>query len=56
MFEGIFLETFILVLMESGTKSQGKDLISSKILIRNFDVQIIMMSVSINMVLNVQHR
>ena len=35
------------------TESQGKNLISWKILIRSFIAQIIMMSVLINMVLNV---
>ena len=51
----LILETFILVLLESGTKNHGKNSISWKILIRSIIVQIIMMSVSINMVLNVEH-
>ena len=47
------LETFILVLLESGTKHYGKNLKTVEtILIRSINVQIIMMSVSINMVLN----
>ena len=50
--EILILETFILVLLESGTKSRGKNLISQKILIKSIIVQIIMMSVSINMMLN----
>ena len=50
----LILETFILVLLESGTKNHGKNSISWKILIRSIIVQIIMMSVSINMVLNVE--
>ena len=49
-------ETFILVLMESGTESHGKNLISRKILIRYCIAQTIMMLVLINMVLNVEHR
>ena len=53
---GTFLGTFILVLLECGTKHRGKKLASWKILIKSFIVQIIMMSVSINMVLNVEHR
>ena len=51
-----FTEIFILVLLASGTKDHRKNLISLKILIRSFIVQIIMMSVLINMVLNVEHR
>ena len=51
--EILILETFILVLLESGTKSRGKNLISQKILIKSIIVQIIMMSVSINMMHNV---
>ena len=43
------LETFILVLLESGAKNHGKHSI------RSFIVQIIMMSVLINMVLSVDH-
>ena len=53
--EVLILETFILVLLESGTKNHGKNLISWKILIRSFIVQIIMMLVLINMMLNVEH-
>ena len=37
------------------TESQGKNLISWKILIRSFIAQIIMMSVLINMALNVEN-
>ena len=37
-------------------RNSWKDLISWKILIRNFIVQIIMILVSINMVLNAEHR
>ena len=54
-FGGTYLETLILVLMESGTKSHGKKSISWKILTRNFIVQINMIGVSINMVLNPKH-
>ena len=50
------LEIFILVLLESSTKSHGKNSISQKVLIRSFIVQIIMMLVLINMVLNAEHR
>ena len=50
------LEIFILVLLESSTKSHGKKSISQKVLIRSFIVQIIMMLVLINMVLNAEHR
>ena len=53
--EVLILETFILVLLESGTKNHGKNLINWKILIRSFIVQIIMMLVLINMMLNVEH-
>ena len=49
-------EAFILVLLESGTKNPGKNLISWKILIRSIIAQIVMMSVSINMMLNAEHR
>ena len=52
----LILETFILVLQESDTENHGKNLISCKILIRSITAQIIMMSVSINMVLNAEHR
>ena len=44
------LEIFILVLLESGTKNHGQNLI------RSFIVQIVMMLVSVNMVLNVENR
>ena len=54
--EEFILETFILVLIESGNENHGKNLISSKILTRSFIVQVIMKSVSINMVLNAKHR
>ena len=54
--EVLILETFILVLMKSCTENYGKNLISWKILIRSFIVQIIMIGVSINMVLNAEHR
>ena len=54
--KGNSFETFILVLMVSGTKSHGKNLISEKILIKNVIVQFIMMLVLINMVLNIEHR
>ena len=50
--EVLILETFILVLMGSGAKNCGKNLISYKILITSINAQNIMMSVSINMVLN----
>ena len=58
--KGVFgeriLETFILVLLEKGTRNHGKNLISRKILIKSIIAQIIMMTVSINMVLNKEHR
>ena len=44
------------MLLESGIKNHGKNLIGWKILISSIIVQIIMMSVSINMVLNAEHR
>ena len=53
--EVLILETFILVLMESGTKSHGKNLASWKILIKSVIAETIIMSVSINMVLNAQY-
>ena len=57
--EGAFARTYFRdiysVLLESGTKSYGKNLITWKILIRSFIAQVIMMSVSINMVLNAKH-
>ena len=49
------LKTFILVLMESGTESNGKNLMSREILIRTIIAQIIMILVLINMALNVAH-
>ena len=49
-------ETFILVLVESGTKSHGNNSISWKILIRSIIAQIIMIAVLINMVLNAEDR
>ena len=52
----LILDAFILVLMKSGTKSHEKNLISCKTLITSFIVQIIIMSVSINMVLKVENR
>ena len=53
--EVLNLETFVLVLMESGTKSHGKNLISWKILIISITAQVIMMWMLINVVLNVEH-
>ena len=53
--EVLNLETFVLVLMESGTKSHGKNLISWKILIIIITAQVIMVWMLINMVLNVEH-
>ena len=55
-FELLILEGFILVVMENGTKSHGKNSISSKILTRGIIAQVIKISVSINMVLNAEHR
>ena len=52
----LILETFILVLLESGTENHEKNLISWKILIKSIITQIIRMLVSKNMVLNVVHR
>ena len=49
------LRTFILVLMGSGTENHGQNSISWKVLIKSIIAQIIMMSVSINMVLNAEH-
>ena len=54
-FVGTNLQIFILVLMVNGTKIHGKNLMSSKILIGGIIAHIIMMSVLINMVLNVGH-
>ena len=53
--EVLNLETFVLVLVESGTKSHGKNLISWKILIISITAQVIVMWMLINMVLNVEH-
>ena len=53
--EVLILETFILVLMKSGTKGHGKNSIIRKISIRNVIANFIMMSVSIDMVLNAEH-
>ena len=50
VFGGTSLETFILVLMVNGIESDGKNLMSSKILIRSIIVQIVMMLVLINRV------
>ena len=50
------LDIFILVLLESGTKSHEKNLISQKILIKSIIVQIIMMLMLTDMVLDVEHR
>ena len=50
------LDTFIVVLLKSDTKNNGRNLISWTILIRIFIFQIIMMSVSISTVLNAEHR
>ena len=55
-FGGTYSKTFILVLMESGTKSHGQNLISRKILIGSIISKVIMMLVLINMLLNVEHR
>ena len=49
------LGTFILVLLESGTKIHGKNSISWKTLIRSLIAQIIMMLVLINTMLNAEH-
>ena len=49
------LRTFILVLMGIGTENHGQNSISWKVLIKSIIAQIIMMSVSINMVLNAEH-
>ena len=53
-FEELILETFILVLMVNGIKSNGKNLMNERILIKIDMVQIIML-VLINMVLKVEH-
>ena len=54
-FEERILEICILVLLESGTKSYGNNLISWNILIRSFIAQVITMSVSVNKFLNAEH-
>ena len=54
-FGGMYFRGTILVLLESSTKSHGKNSISWKILIRSIIAQIIMSWVLINMVLNVEH-
>ena len=54
--EGHILDTFSLKLMKSGTESHGKHLISWKLLIKNFIVQIITLLLSINTKLNVEYR
>ena len=56
LFGGTHFRDIILVLMKSCTKIYGKNLNSCKILIRSFIVQTVMMSVSINMLLNAEHR
>ena len=53
--EGAFGESYFRNTYSGVTESQGKNLISWKIFIRSFIAQIIMMSVLINMVLNVEH-
>ena len=53
--EVLLLETFILVLIEGGTESHGKNSISWKILITSIIAQVIMTAVLINMVLNAEH-
>ena len=58
--EGAFRDTYfnktsILVLIQSDIKIHKKNFISWKTLIRSFIVQVIMMSVSVNMVLNAKH-
>ena len=53
---GTYFRDIILVLMGSGTKNHGKNLISLKILIKSIVVQIITVLVLINMVLNAEHR
>ena len=52
----LILDTFIVVLLKSDTKNNGRNLISWTILIRIFIFQIIMMLVSISTVLNAEHR
>ena len=53
--EELVLETFTLVLIENGTESHGKNLMSWEILIKSIIAQIIMMFVLIDGVLNVEH-
>ena len=53
--EGAFGAAYFRNTYSGVTESQGKNLISRKIFIRSFIAQIIMMSVLINMVLNVEH-
>ena len=45
----IILDKFILVLMESRSKSYGKNFVSQKIMIRSIITQVIMMLALINM-------
>ena len=54
-FGGTYFTIFILALMVNGTKFHRKNLMFQKILIKSIIVQTIMMSVSINMVLDVVH-
>ena len=54
-FGGTYFRDIILVLMANGIESHGKNLMLQKILIKSITVQIIMMLVSINMVLSVEH-
>ena len=54
--EVLILEIFILMSMENGTKSHGKNLISQNKFDRSIIVQAIRMLVLKNMVLNAEHR
>ena len=54
-FGGTYFRDVYSGLMESGTKSHGKNLISWNILIKSIIAQIITILVLINMVLNVEH-
>ena len=54
-FGGTYFRDIILVLMANGIESHGKNLMLQKILIKSITVQIIMMLVSINMMLSVEH-
>ena len=54
-FGGTYFRDIILVLMANGIESHGKNLMLQKILIKSITVQVIMMLVSINMVLSVEH-